>query len=448
MAWYNTPIKWPFTPKAVKTVGGGGGAWLPTVAAPFGESSYDAFAFYGYKRNSTANMCIRLIARAISGLPIKIYRTEIVNGENVEVFIDDHRLHQKIGFDGQPNHEMSWKAFNDAYWAYEFLDGDNYVYAFGDSNLPELWPLRPDRVKPIKAALPWAPVLHYEYKVNGVITILPAEDVMHTKTFDPLNDSTGMPLLEPAMVEIDQANFAGLWNVSLLKRGGRPSLLISVPEGKGPPDKAQQKMIDQWASDNLEGYNKAGNILIGNGMDVKEVGINPKDMDWLKGNVQAKVAIANVCGVPPELIGIQDQKTYSNYETALKAFYEQTIIPLADDYFRSLTRFLGGRYTNERRGQTEGVTIAVNKTDVVALHEAQDSLHKRLRDDKTAGILTTDEVRAEYGFDPVPGGDVILVTASTATLEDVAAADSDDEVMPNIKPPEVEDEEEDEDEDN
>jgi HK97 family phage portal protein len=442
MAWYNTPIGDLFRRREKAISGTGFGAFFPTVAEPFGPSTYDTFAIHGYKKNSTANMCIRLIARAIAGLPLKIFTVGIQDGEDVEIMIDNHPLWKKIGQDGQPNFEMSWADFNQAYWAYAFLNGNNYIFAAGDPNMPELWPLRPDRVEPIRSKLPWEPMLGYKYTVNGTVTKLDADRVLHTKTFDPLSDSTGMPLLEPASVEIDQSNYSGLWNVSLLKHGGRMSLLISSEPGTQPPTPEQQKQMKQWASQNIEGFGNAGKITWQPGVKISEVGQSLKDMDWLKGGIQAKVAIANTCGVPPELIGIQDQKTYSNYQEARKAFYEETIIPLADDFFRSLTLFLGGRFMNVRRDQAEGVTIAVWKDEVEALQEAQDSKHKRLRDDIKEGLLTRNEGRKELAFPDVDGGDEILVGANLVPLDFITGAESDNETMPPFDGSETEDEDE------
>jgi HK97 family phage portal protein len=448
MAWYNTPIRWPFrrTQEQEKAITGiGGGVFVPTVSEPFGPSTYDAFAVYGYRKNSTANMCIRLIARSIAGLPLKIFFTQTNReGEEVEIFVDNHPLWKKVGETGQPNIEMSWNDFNQAYWAYAFLDGNNYIFAAGDENNPELWPLRPDRIEQVRAKPPipgMRPItVAYKHTVDGETTPIPADKILHTKTFNPQDDFLGMPLLEPAAVEVDQSNYSGLWNVSLLKHGGRPSLFISVPQGESPPTPEQKLMLKEWATQNIEGFSKAGKIVVVPGMDLKEVGMNPKDMDWLRGNIQARVAIANTCGVPPELIGIQDQKTYANYQEARKAFYEETVIPLADDYFRSLTNFLGRRFKNERRGFVEDVTIAVDRERVEALQEGLDSRHKRWRDDFSAGTISINEWRAEFGFKPVKGGDDIFVPANLLPLDLIASGDDDSEIMP-VTPPPIEEEE-------
>lgn len=442
MAWYNAPLRWPFG-KEVKTSLGGAGVFFPTVSEPFGLDTYTAFAFEGYKRNSTANACINLVARSIADLPIKVFREVMVRDEVEEVFINDHQVWKLIGQDGMPNENQSWGQFNAAYWVYKYIDGNDYIFAPGDQGLPtELHILRPDRVQPIPTKNPLMPIAGYKYTVNGQIAILPFEQVLHNKVFNPLSDLIGMPILEACATEIDQDNAAGNWNYSLLKNGGRPSLMISMPEGAGPPSPEQTKMLRTWLNTNVIGPSNAGAPLITPGAKITEVGKTAKEMDWLKGMIQAKVAIANVCGVPPELIGIQDQKTYSNYQEARKAFYEETVIPLADDFFRSLTRFLGSRTFGTVRPQAP-VIIAVDKDRVKALQESQDLLHGRIRDNIKGGLFTNNEGRAEVSFDPVKGGDTIFVPANMIPIE-LAAGTEVDEVMPDMEPIPIDDETEEE----
>lgn len=426
MAWYNAPIRWPFQ----KSHGSSSfGAFFPTVAEPFGMNSYQVFAFEGYKRNSTAFMCSTLIARSIANLPIKIFR-EVPTADGFEEKWDNtHPLHKLIGKKGNPNPSQSWLRFMEAYWAYRHISGNEYLFALGDVNMPgELMLLRPDRVKRNKNGKDW------DYTVNGTIQVIPEEQMLHTRSFDPLSDCFGMPIFEAAATEIDQDNRAGAWNNALLKNGARPSMFISSPEGLPPPSAKQDKQIENWAARNLTGADNIGVAIVTRGLKLQEVGLTPKDMDWLKGMIQAKVSIANVCGVPPELIGIQEQKTYANYATALKAFYENTVLPYADDMLKSFTKFLGGKFQGGMRGNTSPVIIAVDRENVVALQENLDSKHERLRKDTDGPFLTVNEVREEVGFDSVEGGDQILVNGSRQTLEELTGIEPDNETMPGFPP--------------
>ena len=438
MAWYK-PSTW-----GSKSHEGGGfglGAFFPTVSDPFRASTYQAFAFEGYKRNSTAFMCATLIGRSIANLPIKVFTTA-PDGE--KIIVENHPVSKLVGPGSKPSPGMSWLDLMQTIWAYRHIDGNEYWFSLGDLNMPgELRALRPDRMKPVKGDKS-NPIRAWEYRVNGTTQTIPVEQILHTMSFDPLSDSFGFPVFEPCLAEIDEDNNAGAWNNALLKNGGRLSLIFSTPDDAGPPSSEQTKMIEQWYQANITGMADKGKPVISPGLKIQEVGKSPKDVDWLKGRVQAKVAIANSCGVPPELIGIQDQKTFANYETALRAFHEHTVLPYADDMYEALTQFLGNRWQGGVAGRVSGVTIAVDRENVIALQENRDAKHKRIRDDVGGPILTANEGRAELGNEDVEGGDVILVAANKIPLDEVVDGDQDGDVLPDnlpIPPEEDEDEE-------
>lgn len=445
MAWWN-PTTWN-----VKSAGSSvsGSVFFPTVTEPFGLDTYSVFAFEGYKRNSTAYACVNWISRAISGLPIKVFR-EVMTASGVEeVMVSDHPVWRLIGNHGRPSPDKSWGQFNDAYWAYRHIDGNNYLFAAGDAENPgALILLRPDLVQleiDRRGRVP--KLVGYNHTTDGIHRLIPAEKILHTRTFNPLSpigDWLGMPIFEACAAEIDQDNNAGAWNNALLKNGARPSMFINAELDAPKLNPEQRKMLRGWTDANVAGMRNAGKVFLGQGLTVQEVGKSPKDMDWLKGMIQAKVAIANVCGVPPELVGIQNQKTYSNYQEARKAFYEETVIPYADDFFRSLTIFFNSRFKGLAVRPIEPVIIAVDKNNVKALQESQDSLHGRMRDNLQGGLFTTNESRAPLGMDEVDGGDVILVQGNRVPLEDVVVSDDDSETMPSNLPLPVEEEEDEE----
>ncbi len=54
-----------------------------------------------------------------------------------------------------------------------------------------------------------------------------------------------------------------------------------------------------------------------------------KDMDFLEAKHAAAREIALAFGVPPMLLGIPGDNTYSNYQEANRVFWRQTVLPLA-----------------------------------------------------------------------------------------------------------------------
>jgi HK97 family phage portal protein len=64
------------------------------------------------------------------------------------------------------------------------------------------------------------------------------------------------------------------------------------------------------------------------GLDWKEMGFSPKDMDFIESKNMAAREVALAFGVPPMLLGIPGDNTYANYAEANRVFWRQTVVPL------------------------------------------------------------------------------------------------------------------------
>ncbi len=58
--------------------------------------------------------------------------------------------------------------------------------------------------------------------------------------------------------------------------------------------------------------------------------LSPKDMDFIEAKHAAAREIALAFGVPPMLLGIPGDNTYSNYQEANRVFWRATVLPLAN----------------------------------------------------------------------------------------------------------------------
>ena len=76
--------------------------------------------------------------------------------------------------------------------------------------------------------------------------------------------------------------------------------------------------------------------MLEGGLDWKPMGLTPKDMDFLEAKNAAAREIALAFGVPPMLLGIPGDNTYSNYQEANRAFYRLTVLPLLSRTLASL----------------------------------------------------------------------------------------------------------------
>jgi phage portal protein BeeE len=130
-------------------------------------------------------------------------------------------------------------------------------------------------------------------------------------------------------------------------------------------------------------------------------------MDFIEAKNVAAREIALAIGVPPMLLGIPGDNTYSNYQEAQRAFWRQTVLPLVNRTARALSSWLApafGDYLfvpgdSPPRSRPPGTALLELKPDldqVEALAPERDALWKRL---EAASFLTDDEKRAAAGYD-------------------------------------------------
>jgi phage portal protein BeeE len=72
--------------------------------------------------------------------------------------------------------------------------------------------------------------------------------------------------------------------------------------------------------------------------------LTPKDMDFIEAKHVAAREITLALGVPPMLLGIPGDNTYSNYQEATRSFWRQTVLPLVTRTAKALSTWLSPAY--------------------------------------------------------------------------------------------------------
>ncbi|MET3583957.1 HK97 family phage portal protein [Pseudorhizobium tarimense] len=129
-------------------------------------------------------------------------------------------------------------------------------------------------------------------------------------------------------------------------------------------------------------------LLLEEGLDWKAMGFSPKDMDFIEAKNAAARDIALSLGVPPMLIGIPGDNTYSNYQEANRAFYRLTVVPLLTRTAASLSAWLPDAYG-------EALRLASDLDQLAGLSAERDALWARFG---AADFLTDEEKRQAVGY--------------------------------------------------
>jgi hypothetical protein len=214
---------------------------------------------------------------------------------------------------------------------------------------------------------------------------------------------------------IDIHNTASGWNKALLDNSARPSGALVYAASNGQMTDDQFTRLKGELETNFQGARQAGRpLLLEGGLDWKPLSLSPKDMDFIEAKNVAAREIALAIGVPPMLLGIPGDNTYSNYQEAQRAFWRQTVLPLVNRTARALSSWLspafatnpalGGRLDSSfalgdsapRSRPPSALELRPDLDQIEALAPERDALWKRL---EAASFLTGDEKRAAAGYD-------------------------------------------------
>ncbi len=360
---------------------------------------YKSFAKEGYSQNVVVYQAVNKIAESVAAIDWEVWKgdTQLTESPLLDLL-------------AQPNPYQSGHAFMVDKISYLMIAGNSYEEQILVNGTPrELYTLRPDRMKiiPSENGSPSS----YVYEVNNrkvVFEVDPStleSDINHTKLFNPLDDWYGMAPIESGSFAVDQHNEAMKWIQGLLQNSARPSGALVVGDKETLSDDAFNRLKKQ-IEEQYSGSKNAGRpMLLEGGLDWKQMGLSPSDMGIVDTKNSAARDISLAYGVPPQLLGIPGDSTYSNYAEARLAFWEDTVIPLVKYVAANMTNWLGPKFGD--------LVIKPNFEKIPAIADKRSKLWDMA---DTSTDLTINERREIKGFEPIDGGDVILINASQIPL--------------------------------
>ncbi len=384
------------TSRLIAIESGGRARWTPR--------DYAALTREGYTRNAIVHRAVRLIAESVGGVSFLLQEGAA-----------EHTAHPLLDLIARPNPRQDGAAFLESVASHLLLSGNAYVEAVslagqgaqeggaqeaaGNASVRELYALRPDRMKVVPGPDGWPQA--FDYTVAGTTVRFEQNvaqpPILHLTLFNPLDDYYGLSPLEAAAVAVDTHNSAARWNKALLDNAARPSgaLVYAGPEGAVMAD-AQFERLKKELADQYQGTANAGRpLLLEGGLDWKAMSLSPKDMDFMEAKHSAAREIALAFGVPPMLLAIPGDNTYSNYQEANRVFWRGTVLPLANRIGAALTQWLAP-------GFGASLALVVDADRIEALSADRAALWERVT---KAPFLTVNEKRNAVGYGAIAGGD-------------------------------------------
>ncbi len=389
--------------------------------------NYRAWTEEGYKANVICRKAIDLVARHCAAVKLDVF----VGDKEASA---DHPLSKLLK---KPNPTQSGKDFTRNAVAFYLMAGNSYLTAegTGDSTLAmpttiaEIYAIRPDLTAPIPGAFG---VAQYVFKNNGqekywnVNPVTGEAAIRHWKSFNPIDTDVGLSIMESAAMSIDQHNAASEWNKNVLSNATVPSGAFKYGDGRGgimPPQQreALRKEIDASMSGPL---NARRPMLLDGALTWESMSMTPLEMDFIESKNLTTREICVAFGTPGQLMNIPGDSTYSNYETARLAFYEETVLPTLNELLDHLNAWLCPSFG-------DNVTIRYDEDSISALaprrKEKWDSVEK-------CTFITINEKRTATGYEPLTEPEADSVWMASGLIPMQSADGGEDKLPPEGTP--------------
>lgn len=366
-------------------------------------SQFRALAHEGFSANAYGYRAVMLIAQACAGIPWVLYQ----NGRSRRSELTSHPL---LDLWRRPNPQQGSSGFVEALVAFWYITGNSYATVGVPETGPnkgvpkQLWTLRPDKVQIVPDPLNF--IGGYIYTDYGARKELDASQVMQLKFFNPEHDFYGLSPLASAGRMIDAMNAGADYNLALMHNYAQPAGALIVKHSLEVKQKAK---LEQLLRERYQGPSNAGMpmVLEGDEMVWQSFGMSNKDLEFLAGRVASIREIGIAVGVPPEMLGDVQGKTYANYSEARASFYEETVLPRMDNIRDMLNGWLVPMFG-------DNLYLDYNRDEIEALAEDRDKVWARAVQGWQAGLLSKNESRMLIGYDPLPDGDYYILAANYA----------------------------------
>jgi HK97 family phage portal protein len=249
------------------------------------------------------------------------------------------------------------------------LSGNAYVYKSGPNRLQVLHPnkveVSTDTGRQVDGYLYWPDGIG-----SGRPTPIVTRDMAHWAPIPhPERAFLGVAWIEAVLPEIRSAMKMVGHQEAYYNNAATPNLFVQVESRM--TDDARTRLRAELERRYAGVENAWKTLVLDGGADLKVVGQDFQQMDFVNTSTAVEARIASAAGVPPIIVGLKaglDAATYSNYNMAMRAFADHTIRPLWNSAVAALAQIVPSPVGAElwyddsgvaalRQDQTEEATI-------------------------------------------------------------------------------------------
>lgn len=353
---------------------------------------------------ATAHRCIQVIAENLSAVALNLYSRnpdggrERATGHPLYSALHDMMNTTTTAFNGREALIVSLLTTGNAFATIEW-NGRGQVVA--------LYPLDPGSVAVEKLD---SGRLRYRVTGKNGVRVYLQDEILHIRYRLGRDGVMGLSPIQLARetfnLALAQQDTAG----KQADKGYRPegALVFPNPLNSEKRDMALKKLEAKINSD----LATRGVLVLDGGTDWKSFSFSAKDAEFLDSRKLTNLDICRIWGVPPTVVGITDNATYSNTDQESRALVVRCLAPMAKRIEQAMNAAL---LTTESRKTMfiEHDLAGLLRGDMKARYDAYSV-------GRNGGWMSVNEIRSLENMPKIEGGDEFLSPLNMTTVKDRA----------------------------
>lgn len=297
------------------------------------------------------------VSVSVARLGIQVWDNSPDNGK----VLDSTSAYAKVIKDPCPT--MSAYAF--WHWiasTYE-LYGEAYLLKSRDKTgkVVGLYPMHPTRTA-VKRDQDGNEVFVFQVGVAsaGILTA-PAEDVIPFRRYNPDTTMRGLSRLEPLRSTLMNEDGARTAAASWWRNMGRPSMILSTDKILSQDGRTRLKA--SWDSAQSGAGRAGGAAVLEDGVKATPIQLSAEELQYIESRKLNREEVCATFDVPPPVVHILDNATFSNITEQMRSMYRDTMMPRLEDLESILDHYLRPEFDGTGKLEAKFATADVLRGD-------------------------------------------------------------------------------------
>ncbi len=306
----------------------------------------------------------------------------------------------------QPNENQSFQEWSEQGMGFYLLTGEEFIYGLAPAGFTTFTKLynMPSQLTVVELGNWQNPIKGYRIEQYGlgVTELLPPEQILHIKYFNPEYDGKGSEIrglspISPLCKVVKKSN-DNMESQMRILQNGHPVGILSSSADRGLNTEEAKKLRQDFDRTYGGSPNKGKVHITSAQIAWQQLGFNSVDMQLLDADKLDLETISRVYQVPLPIV-LNDASSYNNMKEAAKMLYTSAIIPLLDKRKSSLNRWLLPGY-KKKTGKNLYIDYDLGAID--ALKRDDKEVAETIAIEIGTGIMTPNEGRELRRREPKP----------------------------------------------